>query len=53
MADRVASARVDEDVHKALERYAKATTRNKAQVVEMAIRAFLATPEVAAILKAR
>lgn len=45
MADKVVSTRVDDELFRALDRYAEATTRNKAQVIEMAIRAFLATPE--------
>ena len=52
MADRVVGFRLGDDVIEALDVYAAATVRNRSQVIEVAIRAFLASPEVVATLQA-
>ncbi len=52
MADRVVGFRLADELIEALDLYATATVRNRTQVIEVAVRAFLASPDVVETVRA-
>lgn len=52
MAERVIGFRLGDELIEALDIYGAATVRNRSQVIELAIRAFLASPEASAVIQA-